>query len=132
MRCLFREIIGSLQTQLHLTRHGKGIRQIRSIAVLEIVVTVIAEQVGDTSAFRIQGRNGKGIPCTDQGLIHGGAYQTIRITREVHIVDTVNSEQMIHLHCIADLRFLGITTWNGIVADGAAEITVFTQYRLCH
>ena len=132
MRCLFREIIGSLQTQLHLTRNGECVSQIRGVAVLEIEISVVAEEVGDTGTLCIKSWNGEGIACTDHGLVHGRADQTIGSFREVHIVDTINSEQMIHLHRIADLSFLGVPTRDGVVGDGAAEIAVFAQYRLCH
>ena len=128
MRCLFREIISSLQTQLHLTRNSECVSQIRGVAILEIEIPVVAEEVSNTGTLRIKGRNGKSISCTDHGLVHGGADQTVGSFREVHIVNAVNREQMTHLHRIADLSFLGVPTRDSVVRDGAAEVTVLTQY----
>ena len=120
------------QPQLHLTGPIHGIGKIRSITVLIEIIAPIAEQTGDTLAFRFHVGDIERTPRPYERLGHGSIYQLLALGWEVEISHRIKRPEMTEVYMIGNLCLLRIALCQHIISHLTVKIAIFIELMLSH
>ena len=120
------------QPQLYLAGHIHGIGKIRCITVLIEIIAPIAEQTGDTLAFRFHIRDIERTPLPNERLGHGSIYELLALGWEVEISHRIERPEMTEVYMIGNLCLLRIALCQHIISHLTVKIAIFIELMLSH
>ena len=127
-----RNAVGHLQAHLHLSRCLQGVGQVGGIGRMEIEISIVSQQVGDTVSFSVECGDIERRPFLEQRLLSCAVDKHHSLWREIAVFDRIECEERSWCDDISHLLFLFIFGVYHIRLDGSSEIAMSVKGRLCY
>ena len=125
------QAFSQLETELGLVLDGEGIGQIGGIARVIVIVAVVAEEVADTCALSIEGREAEGAIALDETFLAGGVDECLHRSGEVDVRHGVEPVEGVERDGVAYLALLRILLGHQLVSDVGTEVAVVLEHGTC-